>query len=37
VSERDATWLNYRVHLDEDANREVKLAVLLFHFPTGAA
>lgn len=30
---RDETWLNYRFHINDDDNREVKLAVLLFHIP----
>ncbi len=33
VSEEDETWLNYRFHINGDPNREVKLAVLLFHLP----
>ena len=33
VSKRDETWLNYRFHINDDRNREVKLAVLLFHIP----
>ncbi len=31
--EKENTWLSYRVHLNEDKNREVYLTVLLFHFP----
>lgn len=27
------TWFNFRLHVDSDRNREIKLAVLLFHFP----
>lgn len=27
------SWLNYRFHIDGDPNREVKLAILLFHIP----
>ncbi len=30
---KDETLLNYRFHINGDKNREVKLAVLLFHFP----
>ena len=33
VSKREETWLDYRFHIDGDRNREVKLAVLLFHVP----
>lgn len=33
VSKKDETWLNYRFHINGDINREVKLAVLLFHIP----
>jgi len=29
----DETWLNYRFHINDDPNREVKLAILLFHIP----
>ena len=30
----DDTWLNYRFHINDDTNREIKLAVLLFHIPS---
>lgn len=33
VSKQEESWLNYRFHLSDDPNREVKLAVLLFHYP----
>lgn len=33
VSKQDESWLNYRFHLNDDPNREVKIAVLLFHYP----
>ena len=33
VNEVDSTWFSYRFHVNGDPNREVKLAVLLFHFP----
>lgn len=33
VSKKEETWLNYRFHISGDRNREVKLAVLLFHIP----
>ena len=31
--EHDETWLNYGFHIQGDENREVKLAVMLFHTP----
>lgn len=33
VNKQAESWLNYRFHLNGDPNREVKLAVLLFHYP----
>jgi hypothetical protein len=33
VRKQEESWLNYRFHLNDDPNREVKLAVLLFHYP----
>lgn len=33
VGKKEDTWLNYRFHTNDDSNREVKLAVLLFHIP----
>lgn len=33
VSKSDENWFNYRFHLKGDKNREVKLAVQLFHIP----
>jgi hypothetical protein len=33
VSEQEEGWYNYRFHIDGDENREVKLAVMLFHIP----
>lgn len=33
VNKQDESWVNYRFHLNDDPNREVKLAVLLFHYP----
>lgn len=33
VNKEDDSWLNYRFHVNDDPNREVKLAVLLFHVP----
>ena len=26
------TWLNYRFHVDGDRSREIKVAVMFFHF-----
>lgn len=33
VNKKEETWLNYRFHTNNDPNREIKLAVLLFHIP----
>jgi len=33
VSKSDENWFNYRFHLNDDKNREIKLAVQLFHIP----
>src|SRR4051812_36059690 len=33
VSKQQETWFNYRLHLNGDKNREVKVAVQLFHLP----
>jgi len=33
ASEQDEGWYHYRFHVNEDKNREVKLAVMLFHIP----
>ena len=33
VSESEESWLNYRFHINNDRNREVKLAVMLYHIP----
>ncbi|MGG2953388.1 hypothetical protein [Geobacillus stearothermophilus] len=33
VSEMDDSWLNYRFHINGDKNREVKMAVMLYHIP----
>lgn len=33
VNKSDENWFNYRFHLNEDKNREVKLAVQLYHLP----
>lgn len=34
VNKEDESWFNYRFHINNDSNREVKIAVLLFHIPT---
>lgn len=33
VNDETESWFNYRFHINNDPNREVKLAVLLFHIP----
>ena len=33
VDKKDDTWFNYRLHINNDPNREVKLGVLFFHVP----
>lgn len=33
VSQTDENWFNYRFHLNGDRNRELKLAVQLYHLP----
>lgn len=33
VSTQEAGWYHYRFHIDGDQNREVKLAVMVFHVP----
>jgi len=33
ISKGDENWFNYRFHINGDRNREVKLAVQLFHLP----
>jgi len=33
IGKTEESWFNYRFHINGDSNREVKLAVLLFHFP----
>lgn len=33
VHEQDTAWFNYRFHINNDPNREVKLAVMLYHIP----
>ena len=34
VNQNDETWFNYKIHLEGDPEREVSLAVLLFHLPS---
>lgn len=31
VSQKEDSWLNYRFHINDDKNREIKLAVMLYH------
>jgi hypothetical protein len=33
VNENDSSWLNYRFHINGDKNREVKIAIMLYHIP----
>lgn len=33
VDSPDESWINYRFHINGDRNREVRLAILLFHIP----
>jgi hypothetical protein len=33
VDKKDDSWFNYRFHIIGDSNKEVKLAILVFHFP----
>lgn len=33
VNEKDETWFNYEFHLNDDRNRTVKIAVMLYHTP----
>ena len=32
-NENDETWLNYDFHINDDRNRIVKVAVMLYHLP----
>jgi hypothetical protein len=34
VDEATESWINYRFHINGDKNREVKLAVMLYHIPS---
>lgn len=34
VNKQNDSWFNYRFHINGDKNREVKVAVLLFHIPS---
>ncbi|MBW4257864.1 hypothetical protein KTG15_09200 [Methanobacterium sp. YSL] len=33
TNDNDESWFNYRFHINNNPNRDVKLAVLLFHIP----
>lgn len=33
INKKDENWFNYRFHINGDKNREIKLAVQLFHLP----
>jgi len=33
TTEQEEGWYQYRLHINEDKNREVKLSVMLFHLP----
>ena len=33
INKKEDTWFNYRFHINDDPNREVKLGVLFFHVP----
>lgn len=33
VSDKETTWLNYEFHLNDDRNRIVKVAIMLYHTP----
>lgn len=32
-NKQDETWLNYTFHINDDRDRQVKLAVMLYHLP----
>lgn len=32
-NKQDETWFNYTFHINGDRNRQVKLAVMLYHLP----
>jgi len=34
VDKREESWFNYRFHIMDNPNREIKLSVLLFHIPS---
>jgi hypothetical protein len=34
VNDMEETWLNYKFHINNDRNREIMLAVMLYHIPT---
>lgn len=33
IDQPDVNWLNYRFHINDDLNREVQLAIQVFHIP----
>ena len=33
VDKSDENWFNYRSHINGDKNRELKLAIQLYHLP----
>lgn len=33
INQPDENWINYRFHINNDTNREVKLAIQIFHIP----
>lgn len=33
IDQPDVNWLNYRFHINDDPNREVQLAIQVFHIP----
>jgi len=33
VDSSDENWFNFRFHINDDRNREIKLAIQLFHLP----
>jgi hypothetical protein len=34
VNNEDESWFNFRFHINDDRNREVKLAVMVYHIPS---
>lgn len=33
IGDENESWFNYKFHINDDPNRQIKLAVLLFHIP----